>query len=104
MVISSEPKEPKVQMTINSDIAESLKAYGDRYGITAEEAANLIIQNFLVQDGSMLTEPGRLVVIDDDEYDYLDKEFRAGLESVTSESDWISKEEMRRFISSLKSS
>ena len=42
--------------------------------------------------------------MDDDVYDYLESEFKAGLDSVKSESDWISEEEMGEFINSLKSS
>ncbi|MBR2255089.1 MAG: hypothetical protein IJ856_04670 [Candidatus Methanomethylophilaceae archaeon] len=93
----------KIQVSISQDIAESLKAYSDRHGISAEETANYIIQNFLVEDGSMDVEPDRTVILDDDLYDYLETEFKAGLDSVKSESDWISKEEMREFVSNLKS-
>ena len=44
-----------------------------------------------------------MVVLDDETYEYLEAEFQAGLDSVKSESDWISEEEMRRFVSGLKS-
>ncbi len=48
-------------------------------------------------------ESGPMVVLDDETYEYLEAEFQAGLDSVKSESDWISEEEMRRFVSELKS-
>ena len=57
----------------------------------------------MIEDGSMNVEPGRTVILDDDLYDYLETEFKADLDSVKSESDWISKEEMREFVSNLKS-
>jgi len=94
----------RVQMGIDPDILESLRAYSDRHGISIEEAANFIIHNFLTEDGSMNVEPGRMVILDDDVYDRLESEFRAGLGSVGSESDWISEKEMREFANSLRSS
>ncbi|MBR5998961.1 MAG: hypothetical protein IK043_00755 [Candidatus Methanomethylophilaceae archaeon] len=94
----------KIQMSLSLEIAESLKAYSEKHGITVEEAVNCIVQNFLAEDGSVNVEPGRLAILDDDVYDYLESEFKAGLDSVKSESDWISEEEMGEFINSLKSS
>lgn len=93
----------KIQLGISPDIVKSLKAYGEKHGISTEEAANFIIQSFLTEDGFMDIEPGPMVILDDDVYDYLEAEFQAGLDSVKSESDWISEEEMREFVNKLKS-
>ena len=89
-------------MGIDVDVMESLKVYSDKHGITVEEAANYIIQNFLSEEGSMNIEHGCMIVLDDDVYDRLEAEFKAGLDSVRTESDWISEREMREFANSLR--
>lgn len=105
MATASAPTDvSKIQLGISLDVMESLKAYGKKYGITTEEAANFIIQSFLTEDGFMDIEPGPMVVLDDDVYNYIKAEFQAGLDSVKSESDWISKEEMREFVNKLRTS
>ncbi len=43
-----------------------------------------------------------VVILDDNECDRLEAEFKAGIDSVKSESDWISEKEMSEFIKSLK--
>lgn len=91
-----------VRLDISHDMAETLRAYSEKHRISAEQAISYIVQNFLVEDSCMNSEPGPAVILDDDEYDYLEAEFKAGLNSVKSESDWISEAEMSEFIKSLK--
>ncbi len=80
-----------------------LKMYSEKHGISAEQAINCIVRNFLMEDGCMNSASEPVIILDDEAYDYLEAEFKAGMDSVKSESDWISEEEMSEFIKSLKS-
>lgn len=85
------------------DLAETLKACGEEQGISAEQAIDHTVPNILMEGGCMDSEPGPAIILDDDAYDHLEAEFKAGLDSVRSESDWISQDEMSGFIKGLKS-
>ncbi len=87
----------------NHDMAETLKASGEDHRISAEQAIDHTVPNVLMEGGCMDTEPGPAIILDDDAYDHLEAEFKAGLDSVKSGSDWISEDDMSEFIESLKS-
>ncbi len=94
---------PKVTVCIEHTLFERLNVYCEKYGITVEEAANDILQNFFSEESSINEEPGRTEVLNDEVYNYLRSEFMAGLASASDESDWITEEGMMEFVNNLKS-
>lgn len=93
--VATAPKTGTFQMRINPEIKERVEAIYARCGLTLTDAINAFIQQSLNVEGMpfLITQNSR-EALREQAVSVLMKELKIGEDSVKSDEDWISEEEM----------
>lgn len=93
--VATAPKTGTFQMRINPEIKEQVEAIYTKCGMTLTDAVNAFIQQSLNVEGlPFLVTQNSQEALREQAVCMLMNELRKGTESVKSEKDWISEEEM----------
>lgn len=93
--VMNAPKTSTFQMRINPEVKNQAEAIFQRCGLTLTDAINVFIQQSMNAGGLpfIVTQNSR-EALRDQAIAQLMKEIQAGRDSVRSEADWVSEEEM----------
>ncbi len=93
--VTSAPKTATFQMRINPDIKQRAEQVFANCGMTLTDAINVFIQQSVNADGlPFIVTQNSAEALRNQAIAQLMKEIKAGRDSVKSESDWVSEEEM----------
>lgn len=90
------PKDYTFQLRMNSEIKSELEAIFAGCGVTLSDAINIFLQQTLNEGGFPFDIVPDRKSRREAALRYLDEAYVQGVESVRSESDWISKEELKK--------
>lgn len=99
MNVVTAPKTSTFQMRINPEIRQQIEAVYAQYGLSLTDAINIFLQQSLNESGlPFLLSPDNAEYMKTKAVTRLMAELQKGVDSVKTESDWVSEDEAYRLL------